>query len=325
MSVIIFGGSGFIGTHLIEYLSSISNDILINFDLVDNNMSTKYYYIQGDIREKIKYFNHTKSLSAIYNLAAIHKTPDHKDYEYFETNMLGAENVCNFARKKGINTIVFTSSIAPYGSSEEVKYENTLPTPNTPYGISKLVAEEIHKRWQSEDSKNRKLIIVRPGVVFGIGERGNFTRLYKSLKKNFFFYPGRKDTYKASIYVKDLIRLMFEMVEKESSGVHIYNMCYSNPYTIKEIVKVISGITGVSDKVPLVPGWLLKSSASLLYGLGRIVGKKILNIHPDRVQKLMISTNISGENLLKSGYQLKYSLKDAINDWYKDCNYEGLY
>ena len=59
---------------------------------------------------------------------------------YFETNIRGAENVTAFAEKYGIRKILFTSSIAPYGASEDLKTEETLPTPNTPYGISKLVA-----------------------------------------------------------------------------------------------------------------------------------------------------------------------------------------
>ena len=48
--------------------------------------------------------------------------------------------------KKYINTIVFTSSIASYGTWEDEKFENSLPLPTSAYGSSKLVAEEIHKR-----------------------------------------------------------------------------------------------------------------------------------------------------------------------------------
>lgn len=75
----------------------------------------------------------------------------------------------------------FTSSIAPYGAAEELKEETTLPMPNTPYGISKLVAEKIHQTWQA-GGEGRQLTIVRPGVVFGRGENGNFTRLYWGIR-----------------------------------------------------------------------------------------------------------------------------------------------
>ncbi len=110
------------------------------------------------------------SEDVIFNFAAVHRTPGHPDQAYFETNIRGAENVCAFAEKFGIKKIVFTSSIAPYGAAEDLKTEETLPTPNTPYGISKLVAEKIHTIWQAKKSNERQLTIVRPGVVFGKGE-----------------------------------------------------------------------------------------------------------------------------------------------------------
>ncbi len=313
-NIIIFGGSGFIGSHLANILSS---DFTIA-DILEPSNSFSTWFQVCDVTQNISINSIFEPETAIFNLAAIHKTPGHQDYEYFETNIKGAENVCEFARKNKINTIVFTSSIAPYGASENLKSEESLPMPNTPYGISKLVAEEIHKRWQAEDPQNRKLIIVRPGVVFGKGEGGNFTRLYQSLKKHMFFYPGRKDTRKAAIYVKDLVRLMIEMAEKEAPGVHLFNMCYPDPHTIEEIVHTISRVTGVSANIPLIPSWVLKAAAAGVYGTGRLFGKKIMGIHPDRVKKLMISTNISGKKLQDAGYQLYYSLEEAIADWYND-------
>ena len=81
-------------------------------------------------------------------------------------------SVIAFAEKHRIKKIVFTSSIAPYGAAEALKEETTIPMPNTPYGISKLVAEKIHVIWQSRKTDERQLTIVRPGVVFGKGENG---------------------------------------------------------------------------------------------------------------------------------------------------------
>ena len=103
-------------------------------------------YIRLDVRQKIDFDFEPTEKDIIFNFAAVHRTPGHKDYEYFETNIRGAENVIDFAEKYNIKKILFTSSIAPYGAAEELKTENTLPTPNTPYGISKLVAEKIHEK-----------------------------------------------------------------------------------------------------------------------------------------------------------------------------------
>lgn len=323
MNHLIFGGSGFIGTHLKKFIEKTYTDANVySYDFFKKVSSD---FIRTDVRNIIETdVSHVEN-SIIYNLAAIHTTPGHPDKDYFETNILGAQNICNFARKNNVNTIVFTSSIAPYGASEDLKSEDTLPMPNTPYGISKLTAEYIHKLWQAEDPDNRKLIIVRPGVVFGKQEGGNFTRLYKSLQKGFFFYPGRKDTIKACVYVKDVVRILCEAAITSSEGVSTYNLTYDNPPTIEEICNTMADVTGVKPPKLLVPGWFLKTVAGTVYFGARLIGKNIQGIHPDRVKKLMISTNISGEKLSKSQYKLQFTLSEAINDWFDDCERKELY
>ncbi|WP_345955890.1 NAD(P)-dependent oxidoreductase [Mucilaginibacter sp. PAMB04168] len=324
MNYLIFGGAGFIGTHLAKYITSLnlSSSVINSYDIYNKVQSD---FIKLDVRKRILLDLNDSSNSIIYNLAAIHTTPGHPDHDYFETNIFGAENICDFARSNNINTIVFTSSIAPYGPSEELKLETTIPMPNTPYGISKLTAEYIHKVWQAEDPDNRKLIIVRPGVVFGQNEGGNFTRLYQSLKKGFFFYPGRRDTTKAAVYVKDVVRILYETSVGQGTGVATYNLTYSPAPTIQKICEVMAQVTGVNEPKLLVPASLMKLAASTIYYSGNLLGKKINGIHPDRVKKLMISTNISGKKLDESPYKLQYTLKEAIADWYNDCNKMDLH
>ena len=182
-------------------------------------------FIEYDIRKPIENLPFTPTEDdVIFNFAAVHRTPGHEDHEYFETNIRGAENVVAFAEKWNIKKIVFTSSIAPYGAAEELKKETTLPTPNTAYGISKLVAEKIHEKWQNDDATHHQLTIVRPGVVFGKGENGNFTRLYWAIRGHKFAYPGRKDTIKACIYVKELVRFLLWKTEVKSEERRVKNL-----------------------------------------------------------------------------------------------------
>jgi len=322
MKFLIFGSSGFIGTHLAQYIATATSALdILKYD-IKKKVSDNFELL--DVRNPIEISYPDINNSIIFNLAAVHVTPGHPDNEYFETNIWGAENVCNFARKNNINTIVFTSSIAPYGPSEDLKKENTIPMPNTPYGISKLTAEYIHKVWQAEDPENRKLIIVRPGVVFGKSEGGNFTRLYSSIKKGFFFYPGRKDTIKACIYVKDMVRILYQAAIEEPPGAFTYNLTYYPSPTIEEICETIAKVTDIKPPKILVPAYLLKNMAGAAYYTGRAIGRKVNGIHPARVKKLMVSTNISGENLSKSPYKLQFSIEEAIKDWFKDCDNKGL-
>ena len=204
-----------------------------------------------------------------------------------------------------------------------------MPTPNTAYGISKLVAEKIHEKWQNGDATHRQLTIVRPGVVFGKGENGNFTRLYWAIRGHKFAYPGRKDTIKACIYVKELVRFMLWKVEegvntnnsnntngadvKSAKGVEIYNCCFEPAYTIQHIVEAMKKVTGLTQFVPDIPNWVIMPMARTAMLLGSPMG-----ICPARVKKLQISTNISGEKLKNCGYQFKWSFEEALVDWFED-------
>lgn len=336
MNFIITGGTGFIGTHLTNLIKEYYPDAHVwNLDIVKPgtpNPVVKDYkpalregqtlqstYVECDIRKPIGDLPFTPTEDdIIFNFAAVHRTPGHEDHEYFETNIRGAENVCAFAEKWDIRKIVFTSSIAPYGAAEELKEETTLPTPNTPYGISKLVAEKIHQAWQN-GGKDRHLTIVRPGVVFGKGENGNFTRLYWAIRGHKFAYPGRKDTIKACIYVKELVRFILWNVTERKSPFEIYNCCFEPAYTIKHIVQAMKKVTGLTQFVPDIPNWIIMPTATVIGALGAPMG-----ICPARVKKLQISTNICGKKLAECGYKFKWSFEEALEDWFEDNDRKGL-
>lgn len=334
MNYILFGGTGFIGTHLINLIQTTAapEDKIYALDIVmpgeEGVVPGVVEKIEGveyqrvDVRKPIEVDGYVPTEGDIvFNLAAVHRTPGHPDHDYFETNIRGAENVTAWAEENNISRILFTSSIAPYGAAEDLKEETTLPTPNTAYGISKLVAEEIHRVWQAK-IPNNCLTIVRPGVVFGKGEHGNFTRMYKGIKGRYFVYAGRTDTIKASIYVKDLVRFFaFRMMENEFPGVGLYNCTYEPAFTVKDSCEAIKRATGLKRKTLNIPSWILVIATVVLYPFG---GKKI-GLHPARVRKLEVSTNISGKKLSESGFEYKYSLDEALSDWFEDCGKRGLY
>lgn len=335
MNYIIFGGTGFIGTHLAKLIKSTNPDAKIfNLDLVKQGEplpSVKDYksalcdgevhpaeYIFCDVRKPIDVSFSPTSEDIIFNFAAVHRTPGHEDFEYFDTNVNGAQNVCDFAEKYGIKSIVFSSSIAVYGASEDLKTEDSLPTSMTSYGTSKLTAESIHKTWQAKDSE-RRLLIVRPGVVFGKGENGNFTRLHKAIKTFRFAYPGRKDTIKACMYVKELVNFVMWYIQNPVKDLETYNCTFEPAYTIEQICETMKHATNLNRFLLLIPSWVLLPAAAILGKFGSPMG-----ICPARVKKLMVSTNICGKKLASSGYVFKYSFEEAIKDWFMDNNFTSL-
>ena len=315
MNIVITGSSGFIASHFIKFFQK--KHFIYGLD-INKSSSTNYIF---DIRKDINLKGLPKNIDLIINFAAVHREPGHMPNEYFDTNILGAENVTDFAEKVGCKRIIFTSSISPYGIEDKLNDENTIPCPNTPYGSSKLAAEKIHIAWQNRDLKKRILTIVRPGVVFGKGEGGNMSRLIKLIHKNFFFYMGNKNTRKAGIYVKELVNQILWVHEKQVKNklpkITLFNATmWPNP-SISDYVNTVKKVSEIKRIVPSVPYWFLMSFGFIFEFLFKIIGKQN-PFSPVRLRKLIRPNLVKPSFLLKNKYKPIYTLSSALEDWKKE-------
>lgn len=312
--ILVFGGAGFIGTNLLARLSGETDQKLVSIDIKHPKKPIPgVEYLTGDVRD-LNRFDVSGTVDQIYNLAAVHTTPGHEAHEYYDTNVAGATQITAFARRKGVTSILFTSSISVYGPGEDVKSENSVPMPATAYGWSKLLAEGIHRAWVEEDVR-RQLVVCRPAVIFGPGEGGNFTRLASLLKRGYFIYPGRKDTIKACFYVDDLVDSLL-YAKNQNRHFILMNACYPDRYTLEQIVNEFRKTYYPDVRAIKVPLWLLYAAAALLRPFSMLG----LGIHPDRVMKLVRSTDINPSWLETEGKARPGQLSIALERWYRSSN-----
>ena len=328
--IVILGGTGFIGTHLAQHLyihDSDSEIVLVDLQeprratytqiLQEGLASGRIRFVRHDVRNALPGNLTNGPASVLYNLAAVHREPGHRSEEYFETNLPGAEAACSWAAENGCQRIVFTSSISPYGPSEAIKNELSIPTPESAYGSSKLVAEKIHLAWQAADATRRKLLILRPGVVFGPGEGGNVTRLVRSLVKGYFVYMGNRNTRKAAGYVKELchvIQFGLEGLEEQDLPSLLLNFSLDPAPALEQFVLTIQNTAGIRRPVLSVPRGFLLAASHVIATLSGMVGVR-QSINPVRVRKLFRSTNIEPLRLRQLGYRYRFSLQSAFADW----------
>lgn len=331
-TVVLFGGTGFIGTHLTQYLLECGparRIVLADLNeprnetwtarLQDGLRTGAVEFVRCDVRELVRDGRLPQRADLIVNLAAIHREPGHAAEEYYETNLRGAEHVCAYAAAAQCGRLVFTSSISPYGPSEEKKDERSEPAPETPYGKSKLEAEMIHRAWQAAKPE-RKLVILRPGVVFGAGEGGNVTRLVRSLVKGYFAYMGNRQTRKAGGYVKELCHVVdfaLEHQDRRGEAVTLLNVGMNPPPTLEEYVDAIRRVAGIKRTPVAVPRWLLLGVSYPVDAVARALGIR-QPVSPVRVRKLFRSTFIDPRGLRELGYTWQYGLDEAFHDWKKD-------
>lgn len=338
-TAVLFGGTGFIGTHLTQHLlRSNFADLIVLVDinqpreshytkvLASGLRSGRVIFVQHDVRKPLPQGLLPDEADVVFDLAAVHREPGHLPHEYFETNLLGGENVCAWAAAVGCEMMVFASSISPYGASEEKKTEQSIPVPETAYGSSKLAAEKIHLGWQSAQER-RKLLILRPGVVFGPGEGGNVSRLVRSLVRGYFVYLGNRKTVKAAGYVKELCMVTtfgLETLRKTNSATLLLNFTMDPPPTIEQMVEAIQKTIGNSRKPMSVPPKLMLGLSYTLLAVERGFGVKV-PINPVRVRKLIRSNNIWPDQLKSLGYSYSYTLESAFSDWKQDMPQDFSY
>ena len=331
-NVLIFGGTGFIGLHFIEYLLiNMTFNCIYAIDIKDPvepfrkkqyeglKENKKIKFIKKDIRKTLLSLD-VKDVDLILDFAAIHKEPGHNESEYYDTNVNGSKNICEFAKHVDCKNIIFTSSISVYGIGNHEKNESTRPRPSTPYGKSKLIAEENYINWQNENPKIKTLTICRSGVVFGPGENGNVTRLIKAIKRRIFFYMGNKDLKKGGIYIKELINTITWMNDNQLSqkfkNIELYNASFYPCPTIFHFVNSISNIIEIKKKHFVLPKNLIKFLIYLTSFITKNLNTKS-NFHYDRLNKLFTSNFIKPNILSINNYKYLYNIESSLLDWKK--------
>ncbi len=310
MSVLITGASGFIGTRLVSRLVAQGEKVTALDILEPRETHAGVEYVTADVGEALDE-KLGQGVDTIYNFAAVHRTPGHPPEEYYRTNVLGALNVTKLAELAGIERILFTSSISVYGPSETLITETKPLTPVSDYGRSKRMAEVIHRQWRGR-CEARRLVVVRPGVVFGPGERGNYTFLANALRRRIFFYPGRKDAIKGGGYVDELLDTFAFALSRDEPEL-TYNFAFPEASTTQDIVESFHSVAGFPRPLGVVPLPLLLAAAYGFEALAKI-GLKT-PIHRDRVRKLVNSTAVTPQWLLDQGYAFNRDLKVALGEW----------
>ncbi|NRP26540.1 short chain dehydrogenase [Marinobacterium sp. xm-d-420] len=306
---LIIGGSGFIGTRLSKRLERANTP----FQIVDKAKSNTYPELTQicDIRERERLLGIDTNADVIINLAAEHRDDVRPKSLYDEVNVMGSQHVCDLAEAKGINKIIFTSSVAVYGFAERGTDENGKINPFNDYGRTKYEAELIYKKWQAKDPANRTLVIVRPTVVFGEQNRGNVYNLLKQIASGKFVMIGNGQNRKSMAYVENVAAFL-EFSNSMTSGVHTYNYIDKPDFDMNSLVKRVKKALGKEEKVGArIPYWIGMLAGYAFDLLAKLSGKN-LPISSIRIQKFC-KDSIYNTSLESTEFKAPVDLQSAID------------
>lgn len=307
--VIVIGGSGFIGTRLVEQLVREESSTPQIIDIKPSRAFPNLFRY-GDVRSVGDLTNAVSSNSVIINLAAEHRDDVHPVSNYYDVNVDGARNICSVARERGINQIIFTSTVAVYGLQSVGVGETSIVAPFNDYGKSKLMAERIFLEWQREMPDVRSLTIIRPTVVFGEKNRGNVFNLMSQIHSKTFLMVGTGENRKSIAYVGNVAAFIGHAM-RFGPGVHLYNYVDKPDFRMRELVGKVREALGRSGSVwislPVSLGMAIGRAADLA---ARFTGVKF-PVSEIRVRKFCANSTFE-TSVFESGFSPPFKIEYAL-------------
>ena len=309
MDVLITGGSGFVGTRLIRRLVN-SNHKITNID-----KKNSYYFPNETVLQNICDISglgrNAPSADVLVHLAAEHRDDVRPKSLYDEVNVEGTRNICRLAEEKGINRIVFTSSVAVYGFAEVGTKENGAIFPFNDYGRTKYEAEEVLREWFDRDSENRSLVIIRPTVIFGEQNRGNVYNLLNQIASGRFLMVGDGRNRKSMAYVENVSAFIEHALTFET-GYHLYNYIDKPDLDMNTLVSYVYKSLGKASEVKFrIPYSVGYGGGMLFDAVARITGKQF-SVSSIRVKKFCTDT-VFGTSVAETGFAPEVSLSEGLS------------
>lgn len=258
MNILVTGGSGFIGSHIVEHYHRTANvTVLDNFrsGFRHNLDGFNVRIVEGSVTDGALVHQLMKGVDYVFHLAAMVSVPEsmEKPRETVDINVLGTLHVLEAARANGVRKVVISSSAAIYGNNPAVpKLETMLPEPRSPYAITKL-DDEYYARMFTEDG-NQPVTCLRYFNVFG--PRQNPKSQYaaavpifidRCLRGEDLVIYGDGEQTRDFIYVKDIVAANAAAAEGTATG--IYNIACGRSMSVRTLAETLIRITGSSSRI----------------------------------------------------------------------------
>lgn len=310
MKITVIGGSGFIGSNLMKKLDS-NKYSFSNIDKVVSAFFPSQTKI-ADVREAASLQHTMESSDWTILLAAEHRDDVSPISLYYDVNVEGTKKVLEEMERKNINKIIFTSSVAVYGLNKLNPSETHPVDPFNHYGKSKWAAEEVLREWYEKDTSKRTLIIVRPTVVFGPGNRGNVYNLLKQIAFGNFMMIGDGKNKKSMAYVENVTAFIKYCMDEQISGYHVFNYADKPDLSVSELVTQ-AGITLKKKMTPIRIPYIIGYSGGLFLDIIAKMLNKKFPISAVRVKKFCATTQFSADKLESVGFRAPYTLLEGLD------------
>ncbi|MFN1834442.1 NAD-dependent epimerase/dehydratase family protein [Balneola sp. MJW-20] len=323
MKAFVTGGTGFIGSHLVDQLldspeySEVRCLVRSNEKWLTGKPIIK---VSGDLNDLKALSEGLDDADVLFHIAAIVKAPD--ENTFLQANVESTENLIRLAQKKNVKNLVILSSLAAVGPSNGAPVDETAPlNPVSMYGRSK---KEMEKRVRNADRKTESIKIIRPPAVYGPREDQIFS-FFKSCSKGICPIIGNGKRPRVSmVYVSDLVNGIIKAAEKTDPGVFTYFISGPDTYNWDQIRSVTGKVLG-RRTIPLkISPKIVKKAAGIFEDVASFFGKYPV-VNREKANELVLEWTCSNEKAQKElNYKPEVSLAEGISrtiHWYKIHNW----
>lgn len=310
MNITLIGGSGFVGTRLLDLLKDNKDYGLKNIDLEHSHFFDDITVI-GDVRNQVQMDEMLQGTDLVVLLAAKHRDDVTPVSLYYDTNVGGMRCTLNAMEKNGIKRLIFFSSVAVYGLNKSNPDESHPADPFNHYGISKWEAEQVLQDWYKTHN-DWNIDIVRPTVIFGERNRGNVYNLLNQISSGRFLMVGRGENVKSMAYVGNVVAFVKFMIERVTEGYNVFNYIDKPDTNMNDLVALVEKVLGRHIPSTHFPYWMGMMGGYCFDILSKITGKK-LAVSSVRVKKFCAVTQFDSTKAMTSGFVPPFSLHEGLS------------
>jgi dihydroflavonol-4-reductase len=325
LKALVTGGTGFIGSHLVEALLKKGIQVRCLLRKTSDLKWLKGLPIEvnwGDCNDKNSLREAVEGVEQVFHLAGVTKAVHEKTY--FEVNAFGTENLIHACLENNprIQKFIYLSSQAAAGPCRNgnKKKESDQCKPVSPYGQSKQMGEELAMAHAQE----LPLLILRPSAVYGPRERDIYT-FFKLLSKRIKPCLPSKDQHISLCYVEDIIQAILLAAQVKGSSGEIFFLSDGQDYRLEEIGDIFAQAMGVNAFCIRVPEWMIIGMASFSEYLSKLSGKPPL-LNKGKVEEILQRNWVCDITKAKTalGFEPHISLAQGAKltfEWYKKENW----
>ena len=308
MKILVIGGSGFIGANLVKELLQAGYEVRI-FDKNPCEAFNDLITI-GDVRDQAALNDALRDIDVVYNLAAEHRDDVTPVSLYRDVNVQGAKDIVQAAETNNVKKIIFTSTVAVYGLNKLDTDEDSPLEPFNEYSRSKLEAEVVLKQW-AEAGEGKTLVIVRPVVIFGEGNKGNVYNLISQIASNKFVMVGDGSNKKSMGYVGNIVRFLIKALSFEE-GKYTFNYADKPDLSVNELVRIVRTELGMNGKRLVRLPYMIGMTGGYTFDILSLMTGKKYPISSIRIKKFCANTMVSTRALKAIDFSQPFTLKEGL-------------